>query len=136
MTMQPHNGWQQAQPYPQSMSDRRTGNGGEVACAWVLTVFTLGYFLPWAIAASRGKSNSLAVALLNLFAGWTLIGWIIALVMACGGHQPMYAPITVVTQATVAAAATTPAGWYSDPHGLAQQRYWDGQVWTAHVHNG
>jgi len=94
--------------------------------------------LPWAIAASRGKSNSLGVALVDLFAGWTLIGWIAALIMACGPHQPIYAPITVVNHATAVAAVTTPAGWYPDPQsaGNAQQRYWDGQVWTAHVHAG
>jgi hypothetical protein len=25
-----------------------------------------------------------------------------------------------------------PAGWYSDPHGTPQQRYWDGSQWTQH----
>ena len=25
---------------------------------------------------------------------------------------------------------TPPAGWYPDPTGAAQQRYWDGQQWT------
>ncbi|MFC8681923.1 DUF2510 domain-containing protein [Microbacterium ureisolvens] len=27
-----------------------------------------------------------------------------------------------------------PAGWYPDPHGVAEQRWWDGQSWTEHVH--
>jgi len=27
----------------------------------------------------------------------------------------------------------TPAGWYADPSNPAQQRYWDGERWTAHV---
>ncbi len=26
-----------------------------------------------------------------------------------------------------------PAGWYPDPSGQFEQRYWDGAVWTAHV---
>lgn len=26
-------------------------------------------------------------------------------------------------------AAPTPPGWYPDPSGTGQQRYWDGQVW-------
>src|SRR4051812_40931375 len=42
---------------PAIMTDART-NGAEVAIAWVLTVLSLGYMLPWAIAATRGKSNS------------------------------------------------------------------------------
>lgn len=28
-------------------------------------------------------------------------------------------------------AAAAPAGWYPDPYGQAQLRYWDGQQWTA-----
>jgi hypothetical protein len=27
-----------------------------------------------------------------------------------------------------------PAGWYLDPYGHAQQRYYDGTQWTQHVH--
>ncbi len=71
---------------PVVMTDART-NGAEVAIAWILTVLTLGYMLPWAIAATRGKSNSWAVGLVNFLLGWTFIGWIVALVMACTAHQ-------------------------------------------------
>lgn len=53
----------------------------------MVAICTLGYMLPWAIAATRGKSNSGAIGLLNLLLGWTLIGWIVALVMACASHQ-------------------------------------------------
>ena len=28
---------------------------------------------------------------------------------------------------------THPAGWYADPFGRFQQRYWDGAAWTEHV---
>ncbi|HEV3451791.1 MAG TPA: DUF2510 domain-containing protein [Acidimicrobiia bacterium] len=28
---------------------------------------------------------------------------------------------------------TQPAGWYFDPMGRADQRYWDGNAWTDHV---
>lgn len=27
--------------------------------------------------------------------------------------------------------SSTPAGWYPDPSGAPQQRYWDGVAWTA-----
>jgi hypothetical protein len=62
-------------------------SGATVAIIWVIAVLTVGYMLPWAVAATRGKSNSGAIALLNFLLGWTAIGWIIALVMACGSHQ-------------------------------------------------
>lgn len=32
-----------------------------------------------------------------------------------------------------AAAPTTPAGWYPDPHSPGLQRYWDGSQWTANT---
>jgi hypothetical protein len=28
----------------------------------------------------------------------------------------------------------TPAGWYPDPGGAAQLRYWDGQAWSENYH--
>jgi Superinfection immunity protein/Protein of unknown function (DUF2510) len=72
--------------YGTVVRDART-NMVELAIAWILTVAFVGYFLPWAIAATRGKSNSVAVGLLNLLLGWTVIGWVVALVMACTSHQ-------------------------------------------------
>ena len=78
--------YQPAFPTPVVMTDART-NGVEVAIAWIVAVLSVGYMLPWAIAATRGKSNSWAVGLVNFLLGWTLIGWIAALVMACTAHQ-------------------------------------------------
>jgi hypothetical protein len=40
------------------------------------------YFLPAIIAAARHTHNATAILLLNIFLGWTLIGWFVALVMA------------------------------------------------------
>jgi Superinfection immunity protein len=40
------------------------------------------YFLPSLIALIRSKRDILAIFLLNLFLGWSVIGWIIALVWA------------------------------------------------------
>jgi hypothetical protein len=65
----------------------KSGKGGQATVAWVIAAVTVGYMLPWAIAASRGKSNAGSIGWLNLLLGWTMIGWIIALVMACGAHQ-------------------------------------------------
>jgi hypothetical protein len=90
--------------------------------AWIVAVISFGYMLPWAIAATRGKSNAMSIGLLNFLLGWTVIGWIVALVMACGSHQVV--PQTVVMQAP----AATPPGWYPGPDG--QQRYWNGVAWT------
>ncbi len=40
------------------------------------------YFLPAIVALARSKKNTLAIFLLNCFLGWTLVGWIVALVWA------------------------------------------------------
>ena len=53
----------------------------------VLAVVTLGYFLPWMIAAVRGKSNHWGVFWLNLLLGWTVVGWVVALVMSVLPHR-------------------------------------------------
>jgi hypothetical protein len=40
------------------------------------------YFLPGIIASARSHHNALAIWVLNLFLGWTALGWIVALVWA------------------------------------------------------
>jgi len=40
------------------------------------------YFAPTIVAGSRGKNNTGAIFILNLFLGWCLIGWVVALVWA------------------------------------------------------
>jgi hypothetical protein len=75
-----------------------------VVIAWLCAVATVGYLLPWAIAATRNRSNVGAVAMINLFLGWSLIGWVVALVMACGSDQTV-----VVVQHTYAPQPWSPA---------------------------
>ncbi len=46
-------------------------------------VFGIGlYFLPAIIAAVRHTHNAAGILLLNLFLGWTCVGWFIAFLMA------------------------------------------------------
>lgn len=55
--------------------------------AWGLALLSFGYMLPWAVAVTRRMPNHGAIALLNLLLGWTIVGWIIALVMACSQRR-------------------------------------------------
>lgn len=55
--------------------------------AVVVAVVTLGYMLPWMVAALRGKSNHWGVFWLNLLLGWTILGFVAALVMAVMPHR-------------------------------------------------
>lgn len=54
------------------------------------------YFMPTIIANSRKHPNETSILLLNLFLGWTLVGWVIALVWSASA---------VPARATVPASA-------------------------------
>lgn len=54
-------------------------NGRGVALIGSMILF---YWLPTVIAMVRNASSGVAVSLVNLFAGWTGIGWLVAFVMA------------------------------------------------------
>lgn len=47
------------------------------------------YFLPTIIALARSKRDTLAIFLLNFFLGWSVIGWIVALVWAAKNDVPV-----------------------------------------------
>lgn len=49
------------------------------------------YFLPSIIALARNKRDTLAIFLLNFFLGWSVIGWIVALVWAAKHDAPVVA---------------------------------------------
>ena len=47
------------------------------------------YFLPTIIAIKRKSPHTAAVVILNIFFGVTLIGWIVALILASKQPQPV-----------------------------------------------
>ena len=49
----------------------------------------LMYFLPTIVALVRSKRDTGAIFVLNLFLGWTMIGWIISLVWALKQDVPV-----------------------------------------------
>lgn len=56
-----------------------------LACGFVI------YFIPSIVASQRDHKSSSGVLLLNLFLGWTFVGWVAALVWAASG-EPAGAP--------------------------------------------
>lgn len=60
--------------------------------AFFLPFFGFGfvmYFLPTIIAFARSKRDTGAILLLNFFLGWSVIGWIVALIWAVKTDYPM-----------------------------------------------
>ena len=54
------------------------------------------YVLPYILAKIRKKENATAIGILNLFAGWTAIGWIGALVWAAMNNKKSVVPVPEV----------------------------------------
>ncbi len=51
------------------------------AVIWILAI--AAYWTPSLVAGIRHVPNFGSVTVINLFLGWTVIGWIVALAMAC-----------------------------------------------------
>ncbi|HZT72153.1 MAG TPA: superinfection immunity protein [Terriglobales bacterium] len=45
---------------------------------WMGIITTIQYFLPYITARIRGRSNLGGILIVNLFFGWTILGWCIA----------------------------------------------------------
>jgi hypothetical protein len=117
--------------YVAPLTDQRPLSTPIVVVSWVVTIITGLYMLPWAIAASRGKANQWSVFAVSLLFGWTFIGWIVALVLACTAHRPLLDAMVAYAPVAALPPTTAPAGWYPNPQGPGR-RYWDGVRWTQY----
>ncbi|MDQ1713401.1 MAG: hypothetical protein QOE45_2851 [Frankiaceae bacterium] len=64
---------------------------GIIGAVLVLVLLVL-YFLPTVVAIGRKHHQIAPVVLVNLFLGWTFIGWIVAMVIAASAkRQPVVA---------------------------------------------
>ncbi|MDG1416854.1 MAG: type VI secretion system-associated protein TagO [Maricaulis sp.] len=46
----------------------------------LITLLVVLHFLPWMVALSRGHHNTMPIFFVNLFFGWTFVGWVVALI--------------------------------------------------------
>jgi Superinfection immunity protein len=61
-----------------------SSSGGGAAPALLVVIVGIGlYFLPTIIAVARKVTNQGSVLVINFFLGWTFVGWVVALAMAC-----------------------------------------------------
>ena len=62
--------------------------GAEAAIAISsMLLFGALYFVPVIVAYNRDTQGKNAVLVINVFLGWTFLGWVVALAMAAGGKQ-------------------------------------------------
>jgi hypothetical protein len=52
---------------------------------FVLIILLALYFIPALVAYSRSLANTSSIFIVNLFLGWSLIGWVVALAWAVAG---------------------------------------------------
>jgi len=60
---------------------------GGIFMLLIMGVSLFFYFIPALVAADRKNPNTTAIFMLNLLLGWSLIGWVVALVWACSGEN-------------------------------------------------
>lgn len=57
------------------------GMSDETVLSWLVVLLAI-YFFPTGVALCRGHHNQGPILILNLFLGWTLLGWVVSLAMA------------------------------------------------------
>lgn len=62
-------------------------NSASPALTLIVVLFLIAcYFLPTFVAALRGKLGTGGVFFVNLFLGWTVVGWFVSFIWACSGR--------------------------------------------------
>lgn len=54
----------------------------KIILAIIITLMTAGYMLPFGVAIIRSSDEIETVFFLNLFLGWSIIGWLVAFYIA------------------------------------------------------
>ena len=77
-----------------SLAASGTDAGSVVATVFFIVVAIVAYWVPTIVALIRRSEipNVGSIVVINLFAGWTLVGWVIALAMACRSSVRMAPP--------------------------------------------
>lgn len=58
----------------------------DTAVLWALAA--VAYLAPSVIAEERGSRKLHSIVIMNIFLGWTLIGWGVAMAWACAKNDP------------------------------------------------
>ena len=72
--------------YKINQDDIEQNDNDDLDIIILLTIFCVIvsiYFFPTIVAVMRSHNNTLSIFVLNLFLGWTFIGWVVALVWGC-----------------------------------------------------
>ncbi len=96
------------------------------------------YFLPAVLAASKNHPQAAAIFFVNLVLGWTIVGWVVALVWGAAGapgEQKAYRPLFPVPRRAVTEPSPTPEAVTLALEALMDQRF-RGQITEAEYLTG
>lgn len=62
-------------------------DSGGAAVLFLVFLGAAVYFFPLVVAIMRSHHNAASIAVINIFLGWTFLGWVIALAMAFSAVQ-------------------------------------------------
>jgi RsiW-degrading membrane proteinase PrsW (M82 family) len=54
----------------------------------IIALMIAAYFIPSFVASGRGHQNTAAIVVMNIFLGWTFLGWVVALIWAFTEVRP------------------------------------------------
>jgi Superinfection immunity protein len=95
-------------PRPERVIMTLADGSGAGAAAAIFFLFGLAlYLIPTIIAVIRKVPNIGSVAVINIFLGWSVVGWVVALAMAARS-QPQPTQVQVFQQAPPPGAPSGP----------------------------
>jgi hypothetical protein len=88
----------------------------------LLLIVLLLYLLPGIIAGNRFHPQAVPIIIINIFLGWTLIGWVAALAWACSA-------IPAASPRPAAPLLAIEPAWTENPYrdGTPQAQEWEQQ---------
>jgi|ERR1700737_511708 len=83
---------------------------GAIGGLFILVIVLGLYFVPGILATARHAKNAAAVWVIDIFLGWTMVGWVVALAMAFGEtREEADRPRYVVQAVPISSATPSPA---------------------------